>query len=98
MVEIFSGLASMPCLKTIKPSSIPLGTPKTHFSGLSLLPFAQSFVKVGYDLVSPFEFDHDVIHVGLNGLLDEVPKTLEHATLVRSHHVLQAERHCDVVV
>ena len=46
MVEIFSGLALMPHPKTIKPSSIPLETLKTHFSGLSLMPFAQSFMKV----------------------------------------------------
>ena len=46
MAEIFFRLALMPCSETIKPSSIPLGTPKTHFSGLSLMPFAQSFAKV----------------------------------------------------
>ena len=40
MAEIFSELASMPCSETMKPSSTPLGTPKTHFSGLSLMPFA----------------------------------------------------------
>ena len=46
MAEIFSGLASMPCSEMIKPSSIPLGTTKTHFSRLNLMSFAQSFVKV----------------------------------------------------
>ena len=46
MAEIFSRLVSMLCLETIKPSSIPLGTPKMHFSGLSLILFAQSFTKV----------------------------------------------------
>ena len=40
--------------------------------------------QVSYDLVSPFGFDHDVIHVGLNGLPEEIPETLEHAALVRS--------------
>ena len=39
MAEIFSGLASMPHSKMMKPSSIPLGTLKMHFSGLSLMPF-----------------------------------------------------------
>ena len=87
MAEIFSGLASMPRSKTIKPSSIPLGIPKTHFLGLSLIPFAWSFAKVGYDLVSRFRFDHEVIHVGLNGSHDEVPETLEHVTLVCSPYV-----------
>ena len=46
MAEILSGLASMPRSETMKPSSMPLGTPKTHFSGLSLIPFAQSFAKI----------------------------------------------------
>ena len=46
MAEIFFGLVSMLRLETIKPSSIPLGTPKTYFLGLSLIPFAWSFAKV----------------------------------------------------
>jgi hypothetical protein len=35
MVEIFSGLASMPRWLMMKPSSLPEGTPKTHLFGLS---------------------------------------------------------------
>jgi hypothetical protein len=35
MVKIFSGLASMPRWLTMKPSSLPDGTSKTHFFGLS---------------------------------------------------------------
>ena len=58
--------------------------------------FCKGLVKVGDQVVSSFGFDYDVIHVGLNGLPDEIPETLEHAALVRSPHVLQAERHCDV--
>ena len=46
MAEIFYGLALMPCSEMMKPSSMPLGTPKTHFLGLSLILFAQSFAKV----------------------------------------------------
>ena len=84
MVEMFSGLVSMSRLERIKPSSIPLRTPKRHFSGLSLMPFAWRFMKVGYDLVSPFGLDHNVVYVGLNGLPDEVPVTLEHTTLIHS--------------
>ena len=61
------------------------------------MPFAWSLVKVGCDLVHPFGLDHDVVHVGLNGLPDEVPETLEHTTLVRSPSVLQTEWHCDVL-
>jgi hypothetical protein len=36
MVEIFSRLASMPRYDTTKPRSMPLRTPKTHFSSLAL--------------------------------------------------------------
>ena len=92
MAEIFSGLASMPRSETMKPSSMPLGTPKTHFSGLSLMLFARKFckglLKISYEVVSPFGLDHDVVYVGLNGLPDEVSKTLEHAMLVCSPSVL----------
>ena len=85
----------MPHLETIKPSSIPLGTPTTHFSGVELnvvcSEFCKGLLKVGYDLVSPFGLDHDVIHIGLNGSPDEVPETFEHTTLVCSPSVLQTE-------
>jgi hypothetical protein len=40
MAAIFSGLASMPRSETMNPKSMPRGTPKTHFSGLSFTPFA----------------------------------------------------------
>ena len=43
-----------------------------------------------------FGFDHDVIHIGLNGSLDEVFETLEHTMLVHSPCVLQTKRYCDV--
>jgi hypothetical protein len=45
MAAIFSGLASMPRSDMMNPSSIPLGTPKTHFLGLSLMLFSLSFSK-----------------------------------------------------
>jgi hypothetical protein len=35
MVEIFSGLASMPQWLMMKPSTLPDGTPKTQLFGLS---------------------------------------------------------------
>jgi hypothetical protein len=35
MVEIFSGLASMPRWLMMKLSTLPEGTPKTHLFGLS---------------------------------------------------------------
>jgi len=40
MAETFSGLALIPHSDTMNPRSMPRGTPKTHFSGLSLIPFA----------------------------------------------------------
>jgi hypothetical protein len=40
MAAIFSGLASMPRSETMNPRSMPRGTPKTHFSGLSFTPLA----------------------------------------------------------
>ena len=52
------------------------------------LEFCEGLLKVSYDLVSPFGHDHDVVYVGLNGPPDEVPKTLEHTTLVCSPNVL----------
>jgi hypothetical protein len=45
IVEIFSGLASMLRSKTIKPSSIPFGIPKTHFLGLNLMFVAYRHLK-----------------------------------------------------
>ena len=50
--------------------------------------FCIGLLKVGYDLVSLFGPDHDVVHVGLNSLPDEVLETLEHTMLVRSPSVL----------
>jgi hypothetical protein len=40
MAAIFLGLASMSYLETMNPSIIPFGTLKTHFLGLSLMPFS----------------------------------------------------------
>ena len=50
-------------------------------------------LKIGHEMVSPFGFNHDVVDVGLDGLPDEVPETLEHTTLVCSPNVLQIEWH-----
>ena len=91
MAEIFSGLASMPCSETIKPSSIPLGTPENAFLGVEFdaihAEFCKGLLKISYEVVSPFGSDHDVINVGLNGPPDEVPKALEHTALVCSPNV-----------
>jgi len=40
MAETFSRLASIPHSDIINPRSMPQGTPKTHFLGLSLIHFA----------------------------------------------------------
>jgi hypothetical protein len=45
MAEIFLGLASMPRSDTTKLRSMPLGTPKTHFSGFSFTLCCHSFVN-----------------------------------------------------
>ena len=50
--------------------------------------FCEGLLKVGYELVSLFGLDHDVVNVGLNGPPDEVPEAFEHTTLVHSHNVL----------
>ena len=50
-------------------------------------------LKIGYEVVSTFGLDHDVVNVGLNGPPDEVPKAFEHTALVYSPSVLQTERH-----
>ena len=50
--------------------------------------FRKGLLKVSYDLVSPLGLDHNVVHVGLNGLPDEVSEILEHTTLVCSPCVL----------
>jgi hypothetical protein len=46
MAAIFSGLASMPHSETMNPRSMPRGTPKTHFSGLSFTPFVLRHLNV----------------------------------------------------
>jgi hypothetical protein len=92
MAEIFSGSALMPRSEMMNWSNIHLGTPKTHFSGLSLMPFSEfleSFLQVGHELVSLFGLDYDVIHVSLKGVSDEVLETLEHTTLVCSPYVFR---------
>mgnify|MGYP005829674527 CR=1 FL=1 len=44
--RIFARLASIPLLETMKPSNFLEGTPKTHFSGLSLMLYVQRLSKV----------------------------------------------------
>ena len=51
MALIFSGLASIPQLLTMKPSSFPEGTPKTHLVGLSFQRNLRRLLKVSSRLV-----------------------------------------------
>ena len=41
-----AGFASIPLPDTMKPKSFPAGMPKTHFSGLSLMSYAQRLSNV----------------------------------------------------
>ena len=95
IAEIFSGLASMPRLETIKPSSIPPWDPENALLGVELdaicLEFCKGLLKVDYELVNPSRLDHDVVHIGLNGSPDEVSEILEHTTLVCRPYVFQTE-------
>ena len=50
--------------------------------------FRKGLLKIGNEVVSPFGLNYDVIDVGLNGPLDEVPEAFEHAALVRSPIIL----------
>ena len=59
--------------------------PKNTLLGVELNAVCSEFCE---GLLSLFGLDHDVIHVGLNGSPNEIPKTLEHAALVCSPHVL----------
>ena len=53
-------------------------------------------LKIGDEVVSLFGLNYDVVYVGLNGLPDEVSKTLEHTMLVHSPSVLQTKWHCNI--
>jgi hypothetical protein len=57
MVEIFSGLASMPQWLMMKSSSFPEGTPKTHLFGLSFHWYSRRAAKVySRSAISVLEF------------------------------------------
>ena len=51
MAVIFLGLASMLCSDTMYPSCFPFGTPKTHFSGFSLMLNLRRFTNVAAKFV-----------------------------------------------
>ena len=70
MALIFSGLASIPWLLMINPSSFPESTPKTHLVGLSFqaeLPEAvEGLFQVSNKLILGLGFDNDIINIGFN--------------------------------
>jgi hypothetical protein len=104
MAAIFSGLASMPRSETMNPKSMPWGTPKTHFSGLSFTPFAfrletsECHFKVGKEVGGFPCLDYDVIDVGFDRPANVFSEHMVHAPLVRRARIPQAERHGDTAV
>ena len=69
MALIFSGLASIPRLLTMNPSSFPEGTPKT-LSWVELLAefteAVEGLFQVSNKLILGLGFDDDVVNVGFN--------------------------------
>ena len=81
----------MPRSKTMKPSSMPLGIPKTLLGiefDVIRPEFHKGLLKIGNQMVSPFRLNYDIVNVGLNGPPDEVPESSEHTALIRSPNVL----------
>ena len=69
MALIFSGLASIPQLLTMNPSSFLEGTPKTHLVGLSFQRNFRRLLKVSWvsnKLILGLGFDNDVVNIGFN--------------------------------
>jgi hypothetical protein len=99
---IFSGLVSMSRSKTMNPKSVPRGTLKTHFSGLSLMFFCLKAFERDIEIVNQIVdlpgFYYDVVNVGLNGWPDVFPENVLHASLVCSPRVLETEGHSNVAI
>ena len=90
MAKIFSGLASMPRSETMKLHAprYPENTLLVIEFDAICLEFRKGLLKIGDKVVSPFGLNYDVVDVGLNGPPDEVPKAVEHTTLVCCSYVL----------
>ena len=58
--------------------------------------FCKGLLKICNEVVSPFGFNYDVVDVGHNGPLDEVPEASKHTSLVCCPCVLQTKRHRNV--
>jgi hypothetical protein len=67
---------------------MPRGTPKTHFSGLSLMFFCLKALEHDIEVINQVAnllgFDNNVVDVSLDGWPDVFPKNMLHASLVRS--------------
>ena len=99
--EIFSGLASMPRSETMNPQSMPRGTPKTLLGvELDALLFEafEGYLQVIDEITSLPGLDHDVVHVGLDGLPDVLAKDLGHAPQVCRPCVSEAKQHSRIAV
>ena len=62
MALIFSGLASIPRLLTMNPSSFPEGTPKT----LGWVEFPSKLSGVSDELILGLRFNDDIVNIGFN--------------------------------
>ena len=114
MAVIFLGLASMPRLDTMYPSSFPFETPKTHFLGFSLILNLQRFMNVMAKFAIRSQalscFDHYVINIDgdywfwpldlirLIERVDLVGEASLHTPLIGGASVLQTKRHGYVAV
>jgi hypothetical protein len=79
-------LASMPRSDTTKPRSIPLGTPKTHFSGFSFTPCCRSFTKTSVRSGTRS-------HVLFYDAAYQLPEDASHASLESCARILEPEGH-----
>jgi len=80
---------------------MPRGTPKTLLGvelDALLSETCEGNLQVTDEITGLPGLDYDVIHVGLNGSSDMFAKDLDHAPLVSSPCVSEAERHGYVAV
>jgi hypothetical protein len=92
----------MPRSEMMNPKSMPRGTLKTHFSGLSLMFFClkafERNVEVIYQITDPLGFNNDFVNVSLDGWSNVFSKNVLHASLVRSPRVPETEGHSNIAI
>jgi hypothetical protein len=95
--EIFSGLASMPRSDMTKPRSMPLRSPKTHFSGFNFIPCCRSFAKtsVRSGTRSPVFFDLTTMSSTYASMMRPInsPKTHHMHRWKSSAHIFEPKGH-----